>query len=191
MTENTTAYRVRYRSKIVWLFEDVGGNIIVPQWYRVLNFAKNFWPYPWKIQPFPSLPLLNLIPLWMPPDRVLLPFAKRRIYKRLVQCDHLVDWVKMNLEVEFGSIVNKSIWNSNESDYTSEVKRMRFAHHDAEVWDRAKEMIAAFMMEGSAQLSEQHWLLKSTVLFGECHVVKVYECAWFKVSWVLQQMVYQ
>ena len=55
----------------------------------------------------------------------------------------------------------------------------------------AKEMIAAFMMEGSAQLSKQHWLLKSTVLFGECHVVKVYECTWFKISWVLQQMVYQ
>jgi hypothetical protein len=24
----------------------------------------------------------------------------------------------------------------------SEVKRMKFAHHDAEMWDRAKEMIA-------------------------------------------------
>jgi hypothetical protein len=62
----------------------------------------------------------------------------------------------MNWGVKFGGIVDKYIWNSDESDDMSEVKRMKFACHDAEVWDKAKEMIATFMMEGSAQLSEQH-----------------------------------
>jgi hypothetical protein len=88
----------------------------------------------------------------------------------------------MNWGVEFGGIVNKCIWNSDESDDTSEVKRMKFARHDAEVWDRAEEMIPAFTMKSSAQFSEQHWLLKSTVLFGECHVIKAYKCAWLNIS---------
>ena len=59
---------------------------------------------------------------------------------------------------------------------------MKFARDDAEVWDRAEEMIPAFTMKGSAQLSKQHGLLKSTVSFSECHVVKMYEYAWFKIS---------
>jgi hypothetical protein len=71
---------------------------------------------------------------------------------------------------------------SDKSDDMSEVKRMKFTCDDAEVWDRAEEIISTFMMKGSAQLSEQHGLLKSIVLFGECCVIKVYECAWFKIS---------
>jgi len=67
----------------------------------------------------------------------------------------------------------------------SEVKKMKFACDDAEVWDRAEEMIPAFTMKGSAQFSEQHGLLKSTVLFSECCVVKAYKCVWFKISQIL------
>jgi hypothetical protein len=88
----------------------------------------------------------------------------------------------MNWRVEFGGIVNKCIWNGDESDDANEVKRMKFAHDNTEVWDRAEEMISAFTMKGSAQFSKQHGLLKSTVLSGECCVVKVYKCAWLKIS---------
>ena len=90
--------------------------------------------------------------------------------------------IKTDWGVEFGSIINKCIWNSYESDDTSEVKRMKFARDDAEVWDRAEEMIPAFTMKGSAQLSKQHGLLKSTVSFSKCRVIKTYEYAWFKIS---------
>ena len=79
-------------------------------------------------------------------------------------------------------VINKCIWNSYESDDMSEVERMKFARDDAEVWDRAEEMIAVFTMKGSAQFSKQHGLLKSTVSFSECCVVKTYEYAWFKIS---------
>jgi len=84
--------------------------------------------------------------------------------------------------VKFGGIIDKCISNGNESDDTSEVKRMKFACDNTEVWDRAEEMIPMFMMKGSAQLSEQHGLLKSTVSFGECCVIKAYKCAWFRIS---------
>jgi hypothetical protein len=67
--------------------------------------------------------------------------------------------------------------NGDESDDAGEVKRMKFACDDTEVWDRAEEMISSFTMKGSAQFSEQHGLLKSTVLSGECCVVKAYKCA--------------
>ena len=74
---------------------------------------------------------------------------------------------------------------SDESDDTSEVKRMKFTCDDAEVWDRAEEMIPAFTMKGSAQFSEQHGLLKSTVSFSECRVIKAYKCAWLNISQIL------
>src|SRR5882762_11759310 len=48
-------------------------------------------------------------------------------------------------------------------------------------------MIPAFTMKGPAQLSEQHGLLKSTVSFGGCCVIKAYKCAWFEISRILQQ----
>ena len=118
----------------------------------------------------------------MPPDWILLPFAKRRIYKGLVRCDHLINRVKTDWGVELGGIINKCIWNGYESDDTTEVERMKFARDDAEVWDRAKEMIPAFTVKGSAQLSKQHGLLKSTVSFSKCRVVKTYKYAWFKIS---------
>jgi len=88
----------------------------------------------------------------------------------------------MDWGVKFGGIINKWIWNSDESDDMSEVKRMKFTRDDAEVWDRAEEMIPAFTMKGSAQLSKQHGLLKSTVLFSKCRVIKTYKCSWFKIS---------
>jgi len=53
----------------------------------------------------------------------------------------------MNWRVEFGGIVNKCIWNGDESDDANEVKRMKFAHDNTEVWDRAEEMISAFTMK--------------------------------------------
>src|SRR5882762_1315773 len=70
--------------------------------------------------------------------------------------------IKTDWGVEFGSIINKCIWNSYESDDTSEVKRIKFTRDDAEV---------------SAQLSKQHGLLKSTVSFSKCRVIKTYEYA--------------
>jgi len=85
--------------------------------------------------------------------------------------------IKTDWGVEFGSIINKCIWNSYESDDTSEVKRIKFTRDDAEVWDRAEEMIPVFTMKGSAQLSKQHGLLKSTVSFSKCRVIKTYEYA--------------
>jgi len=87
----------------------------------------------------------------------------------------------MEWGVEFGGIVNECIGNSDKGDNMSQVKRMKFARDDAEVWDRAEEVIPTFTMKGSAQLSKQHRLLESTVLFSECRVVKTYEYAWFKI----------
>jgi hypothetical protein len=37
------------------------------------------------------LTLLNLVPFWMPPGSILLPFAQGRICKRLVRCDYLIN----------------------------------------------------------------------------------------------------
>ena len=62
----------------------------------------------------------------------------------------------MDWGVKLGGIIDKCIWNGYEGDDTSEVKRMKFPHDDAEVWDRAEEMIPAFTVKGSAQLSKQH-----------------------------------
>jgi hypothetical protein len=59
---------------------------------------------------------------------------------------------------------------------------MKFTCNDTEMRNGVKEMVPMFTMKGSAQFSEHHGLLKSTVLFSECHVIKVYECAWLKIS---------
>jgi hypothetical protein len=45
----------------------------------------------------------------------------------------------MNWGVKFNGIVDECIRNSDESDDTTEVKRMKFACNDTEVWDRAEE----------------------------------------------------
>ena len=71
--------------------------------------------------------------------------------------------------------MNQCIWDGDEGDDTSEVKREEFACYDTEVRDGVKNMIAVFTMKGPAQHSEQQWSFESKIPHGKWCVIKTKE----------------
>jgi len=137
------------------VYEDVDGHTNVPWWYSVLDLVQKFRPHPRKIWPFPSHPLLDLIPFRVLPCRILLPFAKRRIHSIFIWHDSLPERVNTDGHAELDDRSNKSIWDGDNGDGTVEVDRIELASCDIEVRGGSENVIPAFTIKGSTQLSVQ------------------------------------
>src|SRR5882762_11219736 len=70
----------------------------------------------WKFRPFTPHPLLYLIPLWVPPARILFPFAQGRIHIMSSCLDLLPNRIHTRRNVEFESRIDECVRNSNKGD---------------------------------------------------------------------------
>src|SRR5882762_8776637 len=119
-------------------------------------------------------PLLYLVPLWVPPARILFPFTQGRVHIISSCLNLLPNGIHMRWNAQPESGVDKCIWNSNKRGDAIKTNGKEHPSDYTKVGGRAKEMVSIFTIKGPTQLSAQCGLLKPSIAQGKCGVEEMY-----------------